>query len=72
MAIIKCLTPDCGRIPLLQFESPTDYVGNLVYKDGVLAKILIDGGFITAADGRYHFFVTEHLGNVLVVVCASG
>lgn len=72
MAIIKCLTPDSGRIPLLQFESPTDYVGNLVYKDGVLEKILIDGGFITASDGRYHFFVTDHLGNVRVVVNDAG
>ena len=28
----------------------------------------MDGGFITAADMRYHFFVTDHLGNVRVVV----
>ena len=31
-------------------------------------KVLVDGGFITAADMRYHFFVTDHLGNVRVVV----
>ena len=71
-AELESLTPGGGRIPVLQFESPTDYVGNLVYKDGVLEKILIDGGFITASDGRYHFFVTDHLGNVRVVVNDAG
>lgn len=33
---------------------------------------LVDGGFITAADMRYHFFVTDHLGNVRVVVNDAG
>lgn len=69
---LESLIPSGERIPVLRFESPTDYVGNLVYKDGVLEKILIDGGFITAADGRYHFFVTDHLGNVRVVVNDAG
>ena len=32
----------------------------------------MDGGFITAADMRYHFFVTDHLGNVRVVVNDAG
>lgn len=35
-------------------------------------KVLVDGGFITAADMRYHFFVTDHLGNVRVVVNDAG
>ena len=34
--------------------------------------MLVDGGFITAADMRYHFFVTAHLGNVRVVVNDAG
>ena len=58
--------------PEVRYESPTDYVGNLVYKDGVLEKILVDGGYITAADMNYHFFVTDHLGNVRVVVNSAG
>lgn len=56
----------------MYFETPTDYIGNLVCKDGVLDKVLFDGGFITAADMRYHFFVTDHLGNVRVVVNDDG
>ena len=39
---------------------------------GILEKVLVDGGFITAADMRYHFFVTDHLGNVRVVVNDAG
>ena len=61
-----------GLEPEFRYESPTDYVGNLVYKDGVLEKILVDGGYITAADMNYHFFVTDHLGNVRVVVNSAG
>ena len=35
-------------------------------------KVLVDGGLITAADMRYHFFATDHLGNVRVVVNDAG
>ena len=54
------------------FMNERDYVGNLVYQGGVLDKILIDGGYINASDGSYHFFVTDRLGNVRVVVNAGG
>lgn len=42
------------------------------YSDGILNKVLVDGGYITASDMRYHFFVTDHLGNVRVVVNDAG
>ena len=54
------------------FMNERDYVGNLVYQGGVLDKILIDGGYINASDGSYHFFVTDRLGNVRVVANAGG
>ena len=38
----------------------------------ILEDVLVDGGFITAAGMRYHFFVTDHLGNVRVVVNDAG
>ena len=63
------MVTEVGEMP---FENPTDYVGNLVYKNGVLDKILVDGGYISGSDMNYRFFVTDHLGNVRVVVTAAG
>ena len=48
----------------------TDYVGNIIYKDNVLNRILVDGGYIEG--GVYHYYMTDHLGNNRVVVNASG
>ncbi|MDR2954991.1 MAG: RHS repeat-associated core domain-containing protein [Prevotella sp.] len=48
----------------------TDYVGNKVYEDGVLKRILVDGGYIES--GVYYFNLNDHLGNNRVVANASG
>ena len=48
----------------------TDYVGNIIYEDGALKRILIDGGYIEG--GQYYFYLTDHLGNNRVVANASG
>ena len=61
-----------GATLMERFDAPTDYSGNLVYKSGVLDKVLFDGGYISAADTSYHFFITDHQGNVRVVADASG
>ena len=40
-------------LPPLSASAPTvrtDYVGNLVYRDGLLGRILVDGGAIAAKD----------------------
>ena len=56
----------------------TDYIphmsyrGNLVYVDGALDRILVDGGYINAADSTYHFLLADYLGNVRVVASADG
>ena len=50
----------------------TDYVGNLVYRDGLLGRILVDGGAIAAKDSTlapaYEFAYTDHLGSVRALV----
>lgn len=51
-------------------ESITDYAGNIIYEDNTLKRILVDGGYIE--DGKYHFFVTDHLGNNRVVTDLDG
>lgn len=42
----------------------TDYIGNKIYEElegKTSLKILVDGGYIK--DGKYYYYVTDHLGN---------
>ncbi len=48
----------------------TDYIGNKVYEQGVLKKILVDGGYIE--DGKYYFTQQDHLGNTRMVLSDNG
>jgi len=48
----------------------TDYVGNKVYEQGTLKRVLVDGGYIE--NGIYHYHLTDHLGNNRVIANASG
>ena len=48
----------------------TDYVGNMIYEGGSLKRILVDGGFYK--EGKYYFYLRDHLGNNRVVADASG
>ncbi|MCM1722955.1 RHS repeat domain-containing protein, partial [Bacteroides ovatus] len=51
-------------------EKRTDYVGNLIYENGSLKRILVDGGYIE--NGTYHFYLQDHLGNNRVVARSDG
>ncbi|MDR1090990.1 MAG: RHS repeat-associated core domain-containing protein, partial [Prevotella sp.] len=48
----------------------TDYAGNMIYENGTLKRILVDGGYIES--NIYHYYLTDHLGNNRVVANASG
>uniref|UniRef100_A0AB33J0G4 DUF6443 domain-containing protein n=1 Tax=Prevotella sp. GTC17254 TaxID=3236794 RepID=A0AB33J0G4_9BACT len=52
----------------------TDYCGNMIYDNGKLARILIDGGYITLTGNApvYHYYLQDHLGNNRVVVQDNG
>ncbi|MBN2660042.1 MAG: hypothetical protein JXR54_02090, partial [Tannerellaceae bacterium] len=39
----------------------TDYAGHIIYENGSLKRILIEGGYIEG--GVYYFYLTDHLGN---------
>lgn len=51
-----------------------DYIGNLIYENGTLKKILFDGGYVdmTGSAPAYRFYLTDHLGNVRVVTASDG
>jgi RHS repeat-associated protein len=48
----------------------TEYCGNVIYENGALKRILVEGGYIEG--GTYYFYLTDHLGNNRVVADASG
>ena len=54
----------------------TDYCGNVIYEDLCLIpdRILFDGGYVTFSKQHpvYHFYLTDHQGNVRVVASADG
>ncbi|MCL1934037.1 MAG: RHS repeat-associated core domain-containing protein [Candidatus Azobacteroides sp.] len=54
----------------LTSSKTTEYAGNMIYEDGTLKRILIDGGYIEG--GQYFYYVTDHQGNNRLVVNASG
>ena len=54
----------------LKQSKTTDYIGNMIYENGALKRILIDGGYVEG--GVYHYFLTDHLGNNRLVVNSSG
>ena len=45
-------------------------VGNKIYENNTLKRILIDGGYYES--GNYYFYITDHLGNNRVVAAANG
>lgn len=51
-----------------------DYVGNYVYENGTLKKILFEGGYVdmTGSTPKYMYYLTDHLGNVRVVADSEG
>lgn len=50
----------------------TDYCGNAIYENGVLAKVLTEDGYITASDNQFHYFIQDHQGNNRVVARQDG
>jgi RHS repeat-associated protein len=54
----------------LNIVKTTDYVGNRVYENGSLKRVLFDGGYIEG--GVFYYYITDHLGNVRIVANSSG
>jgi len=55
---------------LLTQSKKTEYIGNMIYENDALKRILIDGGYIDG--GVYYYYQTDHQGNNRVILNASG
>ncbi len=53
-------------------KKTTEYVANKIYENGVLKRIIVDGGYYDYAKRKYIFFLSDHLGNNRVVVNQDG
>ena len=56
--------------PSVSTITTTDYVGNVIYENGTLKRILTPEGYWQ--DGTYYYFLKDHLGSNRVVINNSG
>ncbi|QIK54263.1 RHS repeat-associated core domain-containing protein [Dysgonomonas sp. HDW5B] len=49
-----------------------DYVGNMIYEEGSLKRILLSNGYYDNEDKKFYFYISDHLGNNRIVADASG
>ena len=57
---------DGRKLKVTQGSTSRDYVGSVIYENGSLKRILVDGGYIEG--GTYYFYFNDHLGNVRAVI----
>ncbi|MDR0824197.1 MAG: DUF4258 domain-containing protein [Prevotella sp.] len=55
---------------ILTMTKTTDYVGNIIYENNSLKRILVDGGYIE--NGIYYYYINDHLENNRAVVNSGG
>jgi hypothetical protein len=71
MSPVRQSTPIKG---IVSVQSPTpetkttDYVGNKIYENGVLSKILTDNGYFDYVANKDYFYIRDHLENNLTPV----
>jgi len=56
--------------PSVSMVTTTDYVGNMIYENGTLKRIVTPVGYWQA--GIYYYFLKDHLGSNRVVMTGSG
>jgi hypothetical protein len=56
--------------PSVASTTTTDYVGNYIYENGTLLRILLPEGYWQ--NGVYYYYLKDHLGNNRVTINSSG
>ncbi|WP_280648057.1 RHS repeat-associated core domain-containing protein [Dysgonomonas sp. PFB1-18] len=59
------------NVAALDMTKTTDYVGNNIYENGTLKRILTDEGYYDIGKSTYYFYFRDHLGNVRAVTDAN-
>ncbi|QYR10258.1 hypothetical protein [Prevotella sp. Rep29] len=73
-SVIKHMYNTGKRIPCE--VTTVDYCGDFIYVNGTLKRMLFPGGYMTFTNDdinqpEYHFYITDHQGNVRVVANQS-
>lgn len=55
-----------------KYTTVTDYCSNVVYEDGIPKALLVEGGYVSLDDNKYHYFIQGHQGSNRVVVDEDG
>lgn len=50
----------------------TDYCGNVIFENGNSKTLLTEAGYVSLIDGKYHFYLQDHLGNNRMVADQNG
>ncbi len=50
----------------------TDYVGNKIYEEKILNKVLVAGCYFDIEKDKYFYYLTDHLGNNKAVADENG
>lgn len=58
------------RTTLPGTELTLEYCDNMIYENGELKQVLVDGGYVSFTNGKavYHYYLKDHLGSNRVVV----
>ena len=64
-----------GSISVNVVRDSIEYCGNMLYENGKLDKVFVDGGYATLSTAgvpTYHFYVRDHLGSIRRIVRQDG
>ena len=53
-------------------STTTDYCGNVIYENGIAKTLLVEGGYVSLSDNKYHCYIQGHQGNNCVVADENG
>lgn len=53
-------------------STTTDYCGNVIYENSTAKQLLIEGGYVSLSDNKFHYYLKDHQGNNRAVINQTG